>query len=399
MLTNARDFINILEKIVLPYFQSNYNYPYSVEHCRYADKYLIQILNYTYQDLDLVCKFDVTNKFEPKGYSEFTDRSDIINACFRYELHDIYVLFQKNFSRHFFIENKKNWKEFKNDIRQLIQHEKVHADDLNNLTQEEVNSVFKRSYIEIGDYSLHPNRRISNAYKDVLNFCKDLKILNLSIVEFSNNLQQDNIEAMNILKNHFKKYKQEYRFREFKEIFYEYSFNFDLHSVIATERNAISQEIIIEFFRKGLSKTDIINLIQSETNETASEIYNSFIDFYGYGSQTLESYRYRIGKRLVKEYKYNEANAVDYYSKDSYYEDNEDLPISVFNTKNNIVEFSHFREFKNELFVELTLILYFLLAYYGAFELKLAPTLIFLFSIILIYVELTKAFPLTKDKS
>lgn len=397
MLTHARDFVNILEKVVLPYFQNNYNYSYSLEHSRKADKFLINVLNYAYQSLTLQYKFTVTNYTNKKGYSEFIDSSDILNSYYRFIERDILVVFQKDFSRHFFKENKKYWKRFKNDISQLIQHEKVHASDYFNFTDEEIKNKDFGTVIDIGHLSEHPNRRIRNTYNDVVNFCLELKKLNISIIDFNNNLQNELEEANNLVKRNFKKYKKEDRFIEFKEIFYEYAYANDLHTIDASERRALTQEIIIEFFRSGLNKADIIKVIQSDTKETASETYNNLISVYGFESLTLQSYRYRIGKRLVEEFKYNEASAVNYYSKDNVYNDNENIPFTVF-YKNNEAVISYLKEFKYELLTELSILLYLLLGFLGAYKINFFPTIVFIFSLILIYIELKKYFPITYSK-
>jgi hypothetical protein len=307
-MTNARDFGNIMEKAIRPVFQREIAKYSITKPNTETDEYLAGLLNDTFAKNDIKYVFYYPDKpkfiflrkllkIPPKkieGVDEFTDKIDILNIYYDIETKEICIDLAPGFSKFFFPDKNKEWKNYLSDFKMLIQHEKVHLEDFSKIPS----YILKRKKFGTGYDIIGGDKKKAETLRDVKTVINHISTKNLSAYDITTKNEQDPEGAKELVSSIIPKYKNPKKFKDFMSMLMDHGIYSYRHDHAPTEIHAIAQDVIIDFFRKGYKPADIIKSINNYSNNTPSYTYNELLKLCGNDAEDMTPIRYEIGKKL-----------------------------------------------------------------------------------------------------
>jgi predicted secreted Zn-dependent protease len=307
-MENARDFANVLEKAVKPLFQKEIAKYGITEPSRATDEWLLSYIQKNLDKGDVKYDIDYATKWN-KGKDPFTDRIRIYNTGYDFVEQKINVTFLPGFSKFFFPDHKHDWDHYLNDMKTLIQHEKLHDTDFRKIPHQILvnddpsNSKFSGVGDPLGAYGKDKISRVASKYlSDADQFIYKLNDeKNMTMKDFAEIIDSDPKKAKKLVADMMgNKYRDDKAFDKFTDLLGGAMMSTQIHITSPTERRALSQQIIIDFFRSGMKKDAIINLVKTAARKTPSQVYNSIVGLYGPDDPIVRPIRLEIAKQIAE---------------------------------------------------------------------------------------------------
>lgn len=136
-------------------------------------------------------------------------------------------------------------------------------------------------------------------YLDVVKFCNAKNDSGLDLYHLFIADKECNLFKKYVLKK-FRKYKDPEKFNVFLDLFQQQFYGTILHTDAPTERRAISQEIILELFARGMNKYQVLEFFKGELKESPSETLNNLLNYFGNTQKAFNDIRREAAKILTK---------------------------------------------------------------------------------------------------
>lgn len=308
MLSTSRIFGEVLDKGVYNNFRKFIKDRGITNWNEDMDKYLIDIMTRVYskmpdgENYNFIVAKDERLINKDKRLQDL----DIINIYYDTEDKEVVILFEKGFSKNF-MKDGRDWNKYKEDIKALVQHELVHSKDFRTLSSKVVNRDISSgkgkisSLYDVGGLNTNRDEHVEKVYVDVLKFCNNVEKSGLNLNDIVEEYDKDeNSLKRRLVKNYGTTYKDKESYEEFLDIFKQHIYSLYVHKNNPSERRALSQEIIIDFLKKGLSKQKIGDIIKGVEKVTPSPVYNGYISLFGASGEGMLPIRYELGKRLLE---------------------------------------------------------------------------------------------------